>query len=130
MTAAQAASAAGVPRARIYAWIGTGRLPALRVGERTIRIAPTDLERALTEPPPSPPPSRPHATSPRRRTAPKAPRQRPRSEDVNVWIDDFYLRYDRIPPRDEIWRAFQGMTKLDAERHLRGARDRLWRSEP
>lgn len=50
MTPAQAASVAGVPRTRIYAWIRTGRLPALRIGERTIRIAPADLERARSSP--------------------------------------------------------------------------------
>lgn len=128
MTPAQAASAAGVPRARIYAWIRTGRLPALRIGERAIRIAPADLERALAEP--SPLPSRPRTKPPRRHTDRKAPRQRPPNEEVIAWIEDFYRRYDRIPPRDEIWRAFQGLTKVDAERYLRDARSRLWSPDP
>lgn len=127
MTPAQAASVAGVPRTRIYAWIRTGRLPALRIGERTIRIAPADLERVLTE---TPSPLRPRTEPPRRRTAPTEPRQRPPSEDVTAWIDGFYHRYDRIPPRDEIRHAFQELTKLDAERYLRDARNRLWRREP
>lgn len=44
-------------------------------------------------------------------------------------MKSLYSRYDRIPPRDEIWHAFERLTKLDAERHLRDARDRLWRRE-
>lgn len=120
MTPTQAASVSGVPRPRIYRWIKTGRLPAFRIGARSLRIAPADLERALKETPrrPSPPA--------RRRAAPKPPRERPSNEDVTAWIDAFYSRYDRIPPRDEIWRAFRGLTKPDAERYLQDARSRLW----
>lgn len=127
ITPAQAASVAGVPRTRIYAWIRTGRLPAFRIGERAIRIAPADLERAMVERPQPPAPRKPQT---QRRAAPRAPKQGPPRTDVTAWIDAFYSRYNRIPPRDEIWHAFQDLTKLGAEWHLRDARERLWRGEP
>ncbi|GAB4097805.1 hypothetical protein GCM10028787_32800 [Brachybacterium horti] len=141
LTPTQAAVAAGVPRQRIYWWIKTGRLSAFRLGAKRLRIASADLERARTEAPRRPPrprtevtrrtsPPRPRTEPPPRGASTQPPRQRAAAEDVTAWVDDFFRRYGRIPPRDEIWRAFPGMTKPDAERYLQDARRRLWSTEP
>jgi PAS domain S-box-containing protein/excisionase family DNA binding protein len=45
----QAAALLGVSRVSIWRWIGAGRLPAARLGHRTIRIKREDLERALVQ---------------------------------------------------------------------------------
>ena len=48
-TIAQAAALLGLSRVTIWRWIREGRIPAVRLGHRTVRIKRADLERALTE---------------------------------------------------------------------------------
>jgi PAS domain S-box-containing protein/excisionase family DNA binding protein len=49
----QAAALLGVSRASIWRWIRAGRLPAARLGHRTVRIARADLARMLVPPAPA-----------------------------------------------------------------------------
>jgi excisionase family DNA binding protein len=46
---AEIARLLGVPRTRAYALIQRGELPAVRIGERTIRVNRRELERFLLE---------------------------------------------------------------------------------
>jgi excisionase family DNA binding protein len=45
----QAAALLGISRVTIWRWIGEGRLPAARLGHRTVRISREDLVRTLTQ---------------------------------------------------------------------------------
>jgi PAS domain S-box-containing protein/excisionase family DNA binding protein len=44
---AEAAALLGVSRVTIWRWIATGRLPAARLGHRTVRVTRADLDRAM-----------------------------------------------------------------------------------
>ncbi len=45
----EAAAELGIPRTRCYELIARGELPAVRIGERSIRVNRTELERFLLE---------------------------------------------------------------------------------
>lgn len=127
----EAAELVSVPRPRIYGWIKEGRLAAYRIRSRTIRLDPAEVERAaeqLLKP-------RRSRTEPSVAGAPAATRSagrppRPTATEVSAWVDSYYESTGRIPTRDEIWRAFDGLTKLDAEKQRREGRARRWHPEP
>jgi excisionase family DNA binding protein len=48
-TVSQAAALLGVSRVSIWRWISTGRIPASRLGHRTVRIQRQDLEQVLVQ---------------------------------------------------------------------------------
>src|SRR5918911_955867 len=62
----QAAALLGVSRVSIWRWIREGRLPASRVGPRTVRIKRADLSMVLARLPTGPQPTLPResATAP------------------------------------------------------------------
>lgn len=45
----EAAEELGIPRTRCYALIASGELPAVRIGEKSIRLNRQELERFLLE---------------------------------------------------------------------------------
>jgi excisionase family DNA binding protein len=49
LTVPEAAEELRIPRTRCYDLIATGELPAVRIGERSIRVNRTELERFLLE---------------------------------------------------------------------------------
>jgi excisionase family DNA binding protein len=49
MTVPEAAELLGLPRTRTYELIQRGELPAVRIGERSIRVNRQELERFLLE---------------------------------------------------------------------------------
>jgi excisionase family DNA binding protein len=49
LTVPEAAAELRIPRTRCYELIGRGELPAVRIGERSIRVNRQDLERFLLE---------------------------------------------------------------------------------
>lgn len=65
-TVPQAAATLGVHPSTIWRWIDAGRLPAYRVGPKSIRIKRSDVERLICPVKPA----EPEATSPPRETIP------------------------------------------------------------
>ena len=49
LTVPETAEELGIPRTRCYELIQRGELPAVRIGERTIRVNRSELERFLLE---------------------------------------------------------------------------------
>jgi excisionase family DNA binding protein len=49
LTVPETALVLGIPRTRCYELIGRGELPAVRIGERSIRVNRAELERFLFE---------------------------------------------------------------------------------
>jgi excisionase family DNA binding protein len=49
LTVPEAADELHIPRTRCYALIASGELPAVRIGERSIRVNRAELERFLLE---------------------------------------------------------------------------------
>lgn len=49
LTVPEAAEELGIPRSRAYDLCARGHLPAVRIGERTIRVNRNELERFLLE---------------------------------------------------------------------------------
>lgn len=49
LTVPETAAELGIPRTRCYELIGRGELPAVRIGERSIRVNREELERFLFE---------------------------------------------------------------------------------
>lgn len=49
MKVPEAAELLGVPRSRMYDLVSRGEIPAVRIGERSIRINRRELERFLVE---------------------------------------------------------------------------------